>query len=88
MSIPCHCGECCFLDYEGIDGNGYCALQKHVGRNCSDRCDLDHTVIPKDCLLKGLRYYQKWRRGANIKPPAGYVIGKLIDSAIFQLRQK
>lgn len=88
MSTPCYCGECCFLLYEGIDGNGYCQLQDNVGRNCSDQCDLVHAAMRTDCLLKGLHYYQKWRRGADTKQPQPYVIGKILDAAIYQLRQK
>ncbi|MCM1224879.1 MAG: hypothetical protein NC548_61565 [Lachnospiraceae bacterium] len=87
MSTPCFCGECNFLLYEDMDGNGYCQLQDCVGRNCSDQCDLDHTAMRTDCLLKGLHYLQKWRRGADTKQPMGYVVGKMIDSVIYKLRQ-
>ena len=33
-------------------------------------------------LLKGLRYYQKWRKGANIEQPKTKDVTKYIDSAI------
>ena len=84
-----YCGECCFLLNEDINGNGGCALQDYVGRNCSELCDLDHAAMRKDCLLRGLHYLQKWRRSNSdkAKMPPPYVVGKLIDAAIYKLRQ-
>ena len=87
LSIPC-CGEQCpFFLYEGFFGNGYCQLQDMALKECSDQCDLDHTAMRTDCLLKGLHYLQNWRRGANVKMPQPYVVGKMIDSVIYKFRQ-
>ena len=33
-------------------------------------------------LLEGLRYYEKWRKGANIEPPKPKDVTRFIDSAI------
>ena len=33
-------------------------------------------------LLKGLRTYEKWRKGAEIEPPAPKEVTRYIDSAI------
>lgn len=87
MSTPCYCGSCCFLLNESVDGFGGCLLKDYESVRCSDQCDLDHTTMRTDCLLKGLHYLQKWRRGANTKQPMGYVVGKMIDSVIYKLRQ-
>lgn len=85
LYIP-RCGSCSFFMNEDINGFGGCVLKEYELMVCSDKCDLDHTAMRKDCLIKGLHYLQKWRRGAKIKQPQPYVIGKLIDSAIFKLR--
>lgn len=86
MSTPCYCGECNFMGAECSDGFGYCEICGH-SNHCGDRCVLDHTKISREGLLKGLHYLQKWRRGANTKQPMGYVVGKMIDSVIYKLRQ-
>lgn len=87
MSKPC-CGSCSFFLNEDMNGYGGCAMKDYECMQCSDQCDLDHTAMRKDCLLKGLHYLQKWRRSNSDKivMPQPYVIGKLIDSAIFKLR--
>lgn len=83
-----YCGECCFFVDEDINGNGGCSLQDYVPMTCDRRCDLGHTVMRKDCLLRGLHYLQKWRRdnSGKMKMPPPYVVGKLIDAAIHKLR--
>ena len=37
-------------------------------------------------IINHLHYFQKWRRGANIKQPNPTEIGKAIDGAIRELR--
>ena len=38
--------------------------------------------MKKKDLLKGLRYYEKWRKGAEIKMPEPTDVTRYIDSAI------
>lgn len=85
IRIP-YCGECCFLNYEDIDGYGICNVNRRECR-CSDRCRLDHTTMRPKEIAKGLHYIQKWRRGAKVPMPSPYVIGKVNDAAIYQLRK-
>lgn len=85
--IP-YCGEnCCFRGPECMDGFGYCEIIGH-STLCSDQCWIDHTRIKPRETIKALHYFQKWRRGAKIAMPHPYVIGKVIDAAISQLRDK
>ena len=37
-------------------------------------------------IIDQLHYFQKWRRGANLKQPDPTEIGKAIDGAIRELR--
>lgn len=37
-------------------------------------------------IINQLHYFQKWRRGANLKQPDPTEIGKAIDGAIRELR--
>lgn len=86
-TIPC-CGEsCCFRDPECSDGFGYCNLVEH-STYCGDQCMLDHTKMKPKQIAKALHYIQKWRRGANIAMPSPYVIGRILDAAIYQLRKQ
>lgn len=39
-------------------------------------------------IAKALHYIQKWRRGADIPMPSPYVVGKVNDAAIYQLRKQ
>lgn len=79
------CGECSFFLYEDADGFGFCCLRDKDGY-CTERCDLDHTKMGAKAVAKGLHEFQKWRRGGEGKMPLPYVIGKLIDAAIYHLR--
>lgn len=84
--IP-YCGEnCCFRDPECSDGFGYCNLVEH-STYCGDQCMLDHTKMKPKQIAKGLHYFQKWRRGAKTAMPSPYVIGRVLDAAIYQLRK-
>ena len=85
--IP-YCGECCFMVSEDANGYGGCSLKDYECVRCSDRCDLDHTAMRKDCVLRGLKYLQKWRRGKDCKMPLPYVVGKLIDASVYKLRNE
>lgn len=85
--IP-YCGEsCCFRDPECSDGFGYCNLVEH-STYCGDQCMLDHTKMKPRQIAKALHYIQKWRRGAKIAMPKPYVIGRVLDAAIYQLRNQ
>lgn len=80
--IP-RCGENCpFFKYEDTSGKGWCELKEFPMR-CSDRCDLDHAAMRKECVLRGLKYLQKWRRGKGCAMPLPYVVGKLIDASVY-----
>ncbi len=83
---PCYCGECCFVKHEDMDGFGYCELVEDI-MHCGNRCVLDHTKIKPRAIVKGLRFIQKWRRGAKTAMPSPYVIGKVNDAVIYQLRK-
>lgn len=83
--IP-YCGECSFFNSECVDGFGYCPISDH-SVHCEDVCYLDdHTTISPSEIVCGLHHYQKWRRGSKDRQPQPYVIGKLIDAAIYRLR--
>lgn len=82
-----YCGECSFMRNEGTDGYGWCPIRGH-SVHCEDGCYLDHTKMSAREIAKGLHYYQKWRRGGDGELPQPYVIGKLIDAAIYTLRKK
>lgn len=84
--IP-YCGECCFRGPECSDGFGYCEVIGH-STLCSDECWIDHTKLKPSEIVKTLHYTQKWRRGANIAMPSPYVIGRVLDAAIYQLRKQ
>lgn len=81
------CGECCFFEHEDTDGCGFCPLIKQ-GRWCDDVCELDHTKMKPKQIAKGLHYIQKWRRGAKTAMPSPYVIGRVLDATIYQLRKQ
>ncbi len=71
---------------EDAEGWAWCTLVQHSVL-CSDKCELDHTKMSRGTTLKGLHELQKWRRNNGKKEmPHPYVIGKLIDSAIYRLR--
>lgn len=80
------CGECCFFEHECSDGFGYCELVEH-STCCGDQCELDHTKIKPAQIAKALHYIQGWRRGAMVPMPHPYVVGRVIDAAIYQLRK-
>nr|DAN28975.1 MAG TPA: hypothetical protein [Caudoviricetes sp.] len=84
--IPCCGNGCCFRDPECSDGFGYCELVGH-STYCGDQCELDHTKLKPSEIAKALHYIQKWRRGANITMPSPYVIGRVLDASIYQLRK-
>lgn len=81
------CGECVFFQNEDVNGIGYCKLRSDSVR-CGDQCDLDHTKLKPSEIVKALRYIQKWRRGAKTAMPSPYVIGRVLDAAIYQLRKQ
>ena len=83
------CGECAFFTAECCDGYGYCAITER-GCACNNQCDLDHTEMTPSETVKGLHYLQKWRRSNSdkLKMPPPYVVGKLIDAAVYQLRKQ
>lgn len=84
--IP-YCGEgCCFRDPECVDGFGYCNLAEH-STYCGDRCELERTEMSPRQTAKALHYIQKWRRGAKTAMPHPYVIGCVLDAAIYRLRK-
>lgn len=78
------CGECVFFQNEDINGIGYCILRCDSMR-CGDQCVLDHTKMKPEAIAKALHYIQKWRRGAEMPMPKPYVIGRVLDAAIYQL---
>lgn len=82
----CYCGECCFVKHEDMDGFGYCELVEGI-MHCGNRCVLDHTKMKPRAIVKALRYIQKLRRGAKTAMPSSYVIGKVNDAVIYQLRK-
>ena len=84
--IP-YCGLCAFFTAECCDGFGYCAItERGCARN--NQCDLDHTKMNPSEIVKALHYIQKWRRGTKTTMPKPYVIGKVNDAAIYQLRKQ
>lgn len=86
LNIP-YCGESCpFRDPECSDGFGYCNLAEH-STYCGDQCVLDHTRMKPKQIAKALHHIQKWRRGAKIPMPSPFVIGKVNDAAVYQLRK-
>lgn len=85
-NIPC-CEECSFYENEGANGCGFCAIMEQ-GRWCDDVCELQHTKMKPKQIAKGLHYIQKWRRGSDIPMPHPYVVGKVNDAAIYQLRKQ
>lgn len=86
-NIP-YCGEdCCFRDPECLDGFGYCNIVEH-STYCGDQCMIDHTKLKPRQIAKALHCIQKWRRGAKIPMLSPYVIGKVNDAAIYQLRKQ
>lgn len=86
-NIP-YCGEgCCFRDPECSDGFGYCNIVEH-STYCCDQCMIDHTKLKPRQIAKALHCIQKWRRGAKTTMPKPYVIGKVNDAAIYQLRKQ
>lgn len=84
--IP-ECGNCCFRGLECSDGFGYCDLVEH-STHCCDQCELDHTKMKPKQIAKALHLIQKWRRGAKMKMPSPYVVGKVNDAAIYRLRNQ
>lgn len=71
---------------EDVEGWAWCELVQHSVL-CSDQCELDHTKMRRGTTLKGLHELQKWRRNnSKGETPHPYVVGKLIDSAIYRLR--
>lgn len=80
------CGECVFFHDEDIKGVGYCK-QRCDSMRCGDQCELDHTKIEPAQIVKALRYIQGWRRGAMVPMPHPYVVGRVLDAAIYQLRK-
>lgn len=86
MTKPCKCGECSFFKHEDVNGRGYCIISRNQYR-CDDLCEFKEGYISKVETLRGLHYYQKWRRGGNGKQPHPYVVGQMIDSAIRSLRR-
>ena len=78
------CGGCSFFKYEDMDGYGWCDIRNKVHR-CSDLCELQDMSV-RDCI-KTLHFYQKYRRGGNIKMPHPTLIGLAIDKAIHELRK-
>lgn len=86
-NIP-YCGEdCCFRDPECSDGFGYCNIVEH-STYCGDQCMIDHTKLKPRQIAKALHCIQKWRRGAKTTMPKPYVIGKVNDAAVYQLRKQ
>lgn len=86
-NIP-YCGEdCCFRDPECSDGFGYCNIVEH-NTYCGDQCMIDHTKLKPRQIAKALHCIQKWRRGAKTTMPKPYVIGKVNDAAVYQLRKQ
>lgn len=81
------CGSCSFFGKEDAEGWGWCAIKEHSCL-CCDQCELDHTKINPRQIAKALHFIQKWRRGANVKMPLPYVVGKVNDAAIYQLRNQ
>lgn len=81
------CGECSFYESEGANGCGFCAIREQ-GQWCDDVCELRHTKMKPKQIAKALHYIQKWRRGADIPMPKPYVVGKVYDAAIYQLRKQ
>lgn len=84
--IP-YCGECAFFTAECCDGYGYCAVTER-GCACDNQCELDHTKMKPKQIAKALHYNQKWRRGAKTAMLSPYVVGKVNDAAIYQLRMQ
>lgn len=83
-----YCGEdCCFRDSECSDGFGYCNIVEY-STYCGDQCMIDHTKLKPRQIAKALHCIQKWRRGAKTTMPKPYVIGKVNDAAIYQLRKQ
>lgn len=86
-NIP-YCEEdCCFRDPECSDGFGYCNIVEH-STYCGDQCMIDHTKLKPRQIAKALHCIQKWRRGAKTTMPKPYVIGKVNDAAVYQLRKQ
>lgn len=86
-NIP-YCGEdCCFRDPECSVGFGYCNIVEH-STYCGDQCMIDHTKLKPRQIAKALHCIQKWRRGAKTTMPKPYVIGKVNDAAVYQLRKQ
>ncbi len=81
------CGSCSFFGKEDAEGWGWCAIKEHSCL-CCDQCELDHTKMKPKQIAKALHLIQKWRRGAKMKMPSPYVIGKVNDAAIYRLRNQ
>lgn len=79
------CGECCFFE-TNEDRVGVCILKEQL-RCCQEQCDIGHTKMKPKQIAKALHYIQKWRRGAKTAMPLPYVVGKVNDAAIYQLRK-
>ena len=77
------CGECPFFKHEDIDGYGICNADD-MKKRCSDKCNVCNSLKSTERILD---YFQKWRRGDNIKMPHPYVVGIAIDWAIKVLRE-
>lgn len=76
------CGECSFFKHEDIDGYGICNADD-MKKRCSDKCNVCNSLKSIERILD---YFQKWRRGDNIKMPHPYVVGIAIDWAIKAIR--
>lgn len=84
---PHYCGECPHFIYEDVNGGGYCEITENYTK-CSFPCVFVSKIPkPSECE-KILHYYQRYRRGANIKMQAPFLIGLVIDEAIKMFRQQ
>lgn len=76
------CGCCAMCASADSTGARICRLyDTKVG--VSDRCTLNTANIKHP--VTGLRYYQQWRRGADIIALPPYVISVLLDTTIERL---
>lgn len=86
-NVPHYCGECPHFLYEDANGDGYCDITENT-TNCSSLCIFISKIpTPHECE-KILHYYQRYRRGANIKMQAPFLIGLVIDEAIKMFREQ
>lgn len=81
-----YCGECSFFE-TNEDRVGNCVLKNQI-RCSQEQCGIDHTKLKPQQIAKALHCIQKWRRGAKTTMPKPYVIGKVNDAAIYQLRKQ